>query len=135
MEGCYDPMHPNYGNYRDKNDNILVCIPRHYVKYDSEVNVLKSGEQAPVQEQTQLSINKSSPLTIRMGTPVDVTVTTNATDYNPLFNTYNNISIEKRPNNILRITPLSVGMDSITLTAQKLGALPAYVVLDVNVTN
>ena len=92
-------------------------------------------EQAPVQEQTQLSINKSSPLTIRMGTPVDVTVTTNATDYNPLFNTYNNISIEKRPNNILRITPLSVGMDSITLTAQKLGALPAYVVLDVNVTN
>ena len=135
MEGCYDPMHPNYGNYRDKNNNILVCIPRHYVKYDSEINVLKSGESAPVQEQTQLSINKTSPLAIRMGTPVDVTITTNATDYNPLFNTYNNITIEKIPNNILRITPVSVGMDSITLTAQKLGALPAYVVLDINVTN
>jgi hypothetical protein len=134
MEGCYDPMHPNYGNYRDKDDNILVCIPRHYVKYDSEVNVLKNGETAPTQPQTQLSINKTSPLTVRMGTPVDVTVTTNADDYNPLFNTYNSITIEKRANNILRITPVSLGMESITLTAQKTGALPAYVILDVNVT-
>jgi hypothetical protein len=96
--------------------------------------VLKNGETAPTQPQTQLSINKTSPLTVRMGTPVDVTVTTNADDYNSLFNTYNSITIEKRANNILRITPVSLGMESITLTAQKTGALPAYVILDVNVT-
>ena len=84
---------------------------------------------------TTLELNPNTSVDVTIGTPVDVTVTTNATDYNPLFNTYNNITIEKRPNNILRITPVSVGMDSITLTAQKLGALPAYVVLDINVTN
>lgn len=133
MEGCYDPMHPNYGNYRDKNDNILVCIPRHYVKYDSEVNVLKNGETAPTQEQTILSINKTSPLTVRMGTPVDVTITTNADDYTTLFNTYDSITVEKRPNNILRITPTQVGSDTITLLAEKTGALPAYIILDIDV--
>lgn len=51
MEGCYDPMHPNYGNYRDKNNNILVCIPRHYIKYDSAVNELTEDEESPSEEE------------------------------------------------------------------------------------
>lgn len=38
LEGCYDPQHPNYGNYMDANGNILVCIPRHYIKYDPSEN-------------------------------------------------------------------------------------------------
>lgn len=40
LEGCYIPTHANYGNYKDKNGNIFVYVPKHYVR----INQGKGGK-------------------------------------------------------------------------------------------
>ena len=135
LDGCFDSMHPNYGNYMDNNGNILVCIPRHYVKYDSSVNQLMDGEETTTLDKVSITLDKESPLTMKLGSTETVKITTDGEDFDYIALNEEIVSVEKTENTpfAITITPLKVGTTSIIVTAQKEGYLEGITLLDVNV--